>query len=99
MKQKVGANLATKAIYRRGIKGDPIRKSALELTGHDRHIVLLSIDIAEGQTDKPDILLLNELDHFFWRVLHVFTCFLSFRPYVCRSNFFISEAIAARKLP
>ena len=61
--------------------------------------MLLSIDIAEGQTDKPDILLLNELDHFFWRVLHVFTCFLSFRPYVCRSNFFISGAIAARKLP
>ena len=75
MKQQIGADLAAEALHRRGIKGDPVGEGALELTWHDGHVVLLSIDVAEGQADKLDILLLHELYHFFRRVLHVLTCF------------------------
>ena len=75
VKQQIGADLAAEALHRRGIKGDPVGEGALELTWHDGHVVLLSIDVAEGQADKLDILLLHELYHFFRRVLHVLTCF------------------------
>ena len=84
MEQKIGMDLAAEAVHRRGVKGDPVCKGALELAGHDGHIVLLSVDVAEGKPDKFDVLLLNELYHFFRRILHVFTCFLQFKTYIWR---------------
>ena len=71
----VGADLAAEAFHRRGIKGDAGGKGAFQLAGHDGHIMLFSVDVAEGQTNESDVLLLNELYHFFRRVLHVLTCF------------------------
>ena len=82
MEQKIGSDLAAESIHCRCVKGDPVCKGALELAGHDGYIVLLSIDIAEGQTDKFDILLLNELYHFFRGVPHILTCFSQFKTYI-----------------
>ena len=76
------ADLAAEALHRRGVEGDPVGEGPLELGGHDRHVVLLSIDVAEGQTDKLDVLLLHELHYFFRRVLHVLTCFPQFKTYI-----------------
>ena len=82
VEQQIGADLAAEALHRRGVKGDPVGEGPLELGGHDRHVVLLSIDVAEGQTDKLDVLLLHELHYFFRRVLHVLTCFPQFKTYI-----------------
>ena len=82
VKQKVGADLAAETSHGPGSKGDPVCEGAFELAGHDGHIVLLSIDVAKGQPNKLDVLLLNELYHFFRRILHVLTRFLSFQTKV-----------------
>ena len=82
MEQQIGADLTAEALHRRGVEGDPVGEGPLELGGHDRHVVLLSIDVAECQTDKLDVLLLHELHYFFRRVLHVLTCFPQFKTYI-----------------
>ena len=79
MKQKVRTDLSAETVHRRGVKGDPVCKGAFQLAGHDSDIVLLSVDVTKSQPNKFDILFLNELYHFFRRVLHVLTCFLQFK--------------------
>ena len=46
--QQVGARLAAKALDGGGINGDAVFKSTAQLTGHDGHIVLPAVDVAEG---------------------------------------------------
>ena len=82
--QQVGACLTAEALDGGGVDGDAVFKSAAQLTGHNGHIVLLSVDVAEGQADEPDILLLHELHDLFPRILHGSTSFIQFVTYSCR---------------
>ena len=74
--QQVGTGLAAKAINGRGVDGDAVFKGAAQLAGHDGHVVLPAVDIAEGQADEPDVLLLYELHDLFLRILHSSTSFI-----------------------
>ena len=73
--KQIGTDSATEAVDCRGIYGDSVFKGSFQLTWHDRHIMLFSIDITEGQSDEFDRILLDKLYHFFRRVLHDSTCF------------------------
>ena len=79
VQQEIRSDLAAKSTHCRSIDGNAELESTLELTGHDGHIMLLSIDIAECQSDEFDIFFLHKLHHFFWGILHNVTCFLFYK--------------------
>ena len=65
MQQQVGTDVTAETVDSRGVNGDAKGKGALQLAGHNGHIVLLAVNIAECQTDEFHFLLLHKLHHFF----------------------------------
>ena len=63
-------DLVSKAVNGRGIDGDAVLESPLQLLGHDGDVLVASVDVTEGQADKLHVLLLNVLDNFLWCIFH-----------------------------
>ena len=71
MEEQIGMHLIAEAGDGRGIDGNTVLKSPLQLLGHDGNILIASVYIAEGKADEFHILLLDILHDFLGRVFHI----------------------------
>ena len=70
VKKEVGAHLAPEARNGRGVDGDALTEGTFQFIRHDGDVLLLSEDVAEGQTDKAHIFLPHIFHNFLFGKVH-----------------------------
>lgn len=76
-RKEIRAHRAAETGNGRGVKGHSLGERPPQFARHDGQVFLLTVDVAEGQTNELDVFLLHVLDDFFRCALHGVPRFLA----------------------